>query len=146
MHQPFGRTQIMTAAMLLGALSATAFADVAPPEIGDPETLETVILDHDWDLTRRIMWDYVGIVRSEERLNIARERVVQIERTVERLYSEYGISADMVELRNIALVSSLVVASAMSRKESRGLHYMIDYPAADPAYQRDTVMLKTSDA
>jgi L-aspartate oxidase len=130
----------------IAALPAQQALDVTPPKVGDPKTLETVILDHDWDLTRRVMWDYVGIVRSEERLNIARERVVQIESTVERLYSEFGISADLVELRNIALVSSLVVASAMSRKESRGLHYMLDYPTADPAYQRDTVMLKTIEA
>ncbi|UCF06785.1 MAG: L-aspartate oxidase [bacterium] len=108
------------------------------PFVGDPKTLETVILDHDWDLTRRVMWDYVGIVRSEERLGIARARIAQIQETVERLYHEYGVSGDMVELRNIALVSGLVVTSALSRKESRGLHYMIDYPNPDPAFERDT--------
>jgi L-aspartate oxidase len=110
------------------------------PRTGDPETLETVILDHDWDLTRRVMWDYVGIVRSEERLHLARSRIGQILETVERLYAEYGVSLDMVELRNIALVSSLVIESAISRKESRGLHYMIEYPAKDPEWERDSII------
>jgi L-aspartate oxidase len=104
--------------------------------------LETVILDHDWDLARRVMWDYVGIVRSVERLALARGRIKQILDTVERLYAAYGATGDMVELRNIALVSSLVVESAMIRKESRGLHYVIDYPESDPAWRRDTVIKK----
>ncbi len=110
------------------------------PRTGDPKTLETVILDHDWDLVRRVMWDYVGIVRSEERLRLARERIGQIRETVERLYAEYGVSLDMVELRNIALVSSLVVQSAIARKESRGLHYMIEYPEKDPEWEKDSII------
>lgn len=110
------------------------------PKIGDSKTLETVILDHDWDLARRVMWDYVGIVRSEERLGIARQRVGQIQDTVERLYREYGISGDLIELRNVAIVSRLVVESALSRKESRGLHYMKEYPESDPAWEKNTLM------
>jgi L-aspartate oxidase len=109
-------------------------------EPGDQEMLETVILDHDWDLARRVMWDYVGIVRSDERLHIARQRIGQIRETVERLCTEYGISADMVELRNIALVSELVVESALIRKESRGLHYNIDWPEMDPEWAHGTVL------
>lgn len=112
------------------------------PRVGDPRELETVILDHDWDLARRIMWDYVGIVRSEERLHLARERIGQIGRTVERLYEEYGASIDMVELRNIVLVSGLVVQSALARKESRGLHYMTEYPDKDPAWEHDSILRK----
>ncbi len=108
--------------------------------VGDPRELETVILDHDWDITRRVMWDYVGIVRSEERLHLARERIRQIQKTVDRLYGEYGVSADLVELRNIALVSGLVVVSALKRKESRGLHYMLEYPRPDPAYEKETIL------
>jgi L-aspartate oxidase len=119
-------------------------ADSDVPRIGDPQTLETVILDHDWDQTRRVMWDYVGIVRSENRLHIARERIDQIRKTVERLYEEYGVSVDMVELRNIALVSGLVVDSALSRKESRGLHYMIEYPEKDPSWERDSIVSRAS--
>jgi L-aspartate oxidase len=115
-------------------------AETAVPRIGDPRTLETVILDHDWDQARRVMWDYVGIVRSEERLHLARERIDQIGKTVERLYAEYGVSVDMVELRNIAQVSSLVVDAALARKESRGLHYMVEYPRKDPNWERDSIV------
>lgn len=110
------------------------------PSLGDPLELESVILDHDWDITRRIMWDYVGIVRSEERLGIARDRIRQVGETVERLYDDYGVSGDLVELRNIALVSSLVVDSALSRKESRGLHFMADHPGQKPEFERSTVL------
>jgi len=110
------------------------------PKSADPVVLETVILDHDWDLARRVMWDYVGIVRSDERLQLARERIGQIGRTVGMLFAEYGISSDMVELRNIAVVSSLVVESASRRKESRGLHYNMDWPDRDPAFERGTIL------
>lgn len=116
--------------------------DAGLSAVKDLRVLETVILDHDWDLTRRVMWDYVGIVRSVNRLGIARDRLRQILATVERIYAEYGVSADMVELRNIALVSSLVVESAIARRESRGLHYVLEYPEPNPAFQRDTVIRK----
>lgn len=107
---------------------------------GKPGELETVIIDHDWDLARRVMWDYVGIVRSDERLGIARNRMNQIRETVDRLYIEYGVSADMVELRNIALVSGLIIESAIMRKESRGLHFNADHPETDPEWKKDTVL------
>jgi L-aspartate oxidase len=129
-----------------GGRSGRSRADLPFPETRDPKGLETVILDHDWDLARRVMWDYVGIVRSRERLGLARERIGQILETAERLYAEHGASADLVELRNIALVSSLVVASAIMRRESRGLHYVIDYPEPDPAWERDTVIRKSAAA
>jgi L-aspartate oxidase len=110
------------------------------PELGDEHRIQTVILDHDWDLVRRIMWDYVGIVRSDERLNIARNRVWQIRETINKIYARYGISVDIVELRNVALVSSLVVYSAILRKESRGLHYNSDYPYTNPEWKKDTIL------
>ncbi len=110
------------------------------PELGDISLRETVILDHDWDLARRVMWDYVGIVRTDERLGIARKRIWQIRETVNRIYSRYGVSVDMVELRNVVLVSSLVVHSAILRKESRGLHFNADYPYSNPAWKMDTLI------
>jgi L-aspartate oxidase len=110
------------------------------PRPGDPEKIETVILDHDWDLARRVMWDYVGIVRNNERLSIARRRIGQIRENVDRIYGRYGISVDMVELRNLTLVCSLVIHSAALRKESRGLHYNTDYPYKNPLWQRDTLL------
>ena len=115
------------------------------PVPADPKELETVILDHDWDLARRVMWDYVGIVRSDERLQLARQRIGQIGQTVNMLFDEYGISSDMVELRNIALVSSLVVESASLRKESRGLHYNMDWPETDPSAGHGTVLRRDAD-
>jgi L-aspartate oxidase len=111
-----------------------------PPVIGDPRAVESVILDHDWDLARRVMWDYVGIVRSDERLALARTRMNQIRETVSGLVAEHGLSFDIIELRNIALVSGLVIESALSRKESRGLHYNVDHPETDPALQKDTIL------
>ncbi len=114
--------------------------ELAVPGAPPSGSFETVILDHDWDLARRVMWDYVGIVRSRERLGLARDRMRQILDTAERLWTAYGVSADLVELRNIALVSSLVVESAIARTESRGLHYVIDYPERDPTLERDTII------
>ena len=110
------------------------------PSPGDPDRIETVILDHDWDLARRVMWDYVGIVRNDERLNIARKRISQIRENVNRIYGRYGISVDMVELRNLALVCSMVIHSANLRKESRGLHYNTDYPYKNPVWRKDTIL------
>jgi L-aspartate oxidase len=112
------------------------------PVAADPRVLETVILDHDWDLARRVMWDYVGIVRSDERLQLARQRIGQLSETVRMLFDEYGISRDMVELRNIVMVSSLVIESASRRKESRGLHYNMDWPDRDPSMERGTVLVR----
>lgn len=114
----------------------------AAPEPGDATALETVIIDHDWDLARRVMWDYVGIVRSDERLLIARQRIGQIRQTSMRLIREHGISPDLAELRNIALVSELVVESASQRKESRGLHFNADWPHTDPDWERGTIIRK----
>jgi L-aspartate oxidase len=127
---------------LAGDVSAVDFepqeGDV--PVAADPRLLETVIVDHDWDLARRVMWDYVGIVRSDERLQLARKRIAQIRETIGMLFGEYGISSDMVELRNIALVSSLVVKAASMRKESRGLHYNLDWPEKDSDWERSTLL------
>ncbi len=101
---------------------------------------ETVVLEHDWDLVRRIMMDYVGIVRSDERLLLARERIRHVRDTVESFYWRYRICSDLIELRNIALVAQLIIMSALARKESRGLHYNLDYPKIDPLWLRPTIL------
>jgi len=93
---------------------------------------ETVVLDHDWDLVRRIMMDYVGIVRSDERLVLARDRLRHVRETVERFYWKYRICSELIELRNIAMVAELIVRSALRRKESRGLHFNLDHPETHP--------------
>ncbi len=102
-----------------------------------------MILDHDWDECRRLMWDYVGIVRSDRRLEIALQRILQIRKTVEDLYWKCRLTQDLLELRNIVLVGELIIRCANQRKESRGLHYTESYPRTDDRYLRDTVIEKT---
>ncbi|MEJ2721524.1 MAG: L-aspartate oxidase [bacterium] len=103
--------------------------------------LDSVIVDHDWDVARRIMWDYVGIVRSDHRLRIALNRMSQLKETVEALYWKYHLTLDLLELRNIVQVGELIIRSALMRKESRGLHYTETYPERDDeTWRKDTVL------
>ncbi|MEN8200157.1 MAG: L-aspartate oxidase [Thermodesulfobacteriota bacterium] len=88
---------------------------------------EEILINHNWDAIRRVMWNYVGIVRSMRRLDLAKTRMEAIYEEIDRHYRDYLITPNMVELRNIALISMLIIQSAMQRKESRGLHYMIDF-------------------
>ncbi len=90
---------------------------------------QVMVLEHDWDLVRRIMWDYVGIVRDKDRLEIARNRLRSIRQTVEIEFRNSLIGPEILELRNIALLAELIVLCALDRKESRGLHYSLNYPA-----------------
>ncbi|MDY0108896.1 MAG: L-aspartate oxidase [Candidatus Krumholzibacteria bacterium] len=99
-----------------------------------------VILEHDWDSVRRVMWDYVGIVRDRERLDVALSRLRGIRRTVEVEYATALVTPELVELRNIALLGELIVLCARARRESRGLHYTTDYPAKAPGAARDTLI------
>lgn len=111
-------------------------------EEGTEDLRESVIIEHDWDEARRIMWDYVGIVRSDQRLNIAQQRMNALRKTVLALYWKSRLTQDLLELRNIVLVGKLIIDSALSRKESRGLHYTETYPGKnDELYKRDTVLV-----
>lgn len=89
---------------------------------------EKVVLSHIWQEVRLIMWNFVGIVRSNKRLNSARLRLIQIEKEIRDYYFSYTITEDLIELRNLVQTAQIIVDSAASRKESRGLHFNIDYP------------------
>ncbi len=91
-------------------------------------SLETVEISHNWDELRRVMSDYVGIVRSNKRLKLARKRIDNLKQEINEFYSHHDVSNDLLELRNLVTVADLIVRSAMRRRESRGLHYTLDYP------------------
>lgn len=125
---------------------------VNPPDWIYPEESnadEMIVISHMWDEIRRLMWNYVGIVRSNRRLERAAHRLTNILSEVRDYYSNFKLHSDILELRNIALVADLTVKCALARKESRGIHYNLDYPVADwsesdesKGLARDTILFR----
>ncbi|HYZ90664.1 MAG TPA: FAD-binding protein, partial [Myxococcales bacterium] len=137
----FGYRASRRAAELLTVRSPNvAVPDWNPGRAVAPE--EGVIVKQNWDEIRALMWNYVGIVRTDKRLTRAQRRLDNLVDEIQEYYWGYLVTRDIIELRNVADVARLIVACAQERKESRGLHYTLSWPGADPSWLRDTVFVR----
>ena len=124
-------------------ISKQQFTKLPPWSSGKAERIEECILiTHNWDQIRRLMWNYVGIVRSKKRLALVQERLAPILKEVNQHYHDFLLTADLIELRNIALIAELIVTCATIRNESRGLHYLADYPETNDDEWKNYIVLQ----
>ena len=115
---------------IAGRIASTDLVDNIRPwdESQVTDSDDEVLVSHDWDEIRRFMWDFVGIVRTTARLERAERRIRLLRDEIRDYYIRHRVTNDNLELRNLALVAELIISSALQRKESRGLHYTLDYP------------------
>jgi len=131
------------AGRLRGTRPVPAAAVPAWDDSGTHDAEEWILLSHNLEEIQRVMWDYVGIVRSTLRLRRAQRRVRLLEAEIEDFYKRTRITPELLDLRNVVTTARLIVQSALRRRESRGLHYTTDFPRADDRrWRRDTVLRK----
>ncbi|MBI3444888.1 MAG: L-aspartate oxidase [Magnetospirillum sp.] len=141
-----GANRMASNSLLECLVLGSAAADDITAKIGEPvstfaiapwdetwvtDSDEEVVVAHNWDELRRFMWDYVGIVRSTKRLERARHRVKLLRDEIDEYYGSFRVTSDLLELRNLSMVADLIIRSALARRESRGLHFTIDFPSPD---------------
>ncbi|MDR1676870.1 MAG: L-aspartate oxidase [Deltaproteobacteria bacterium] len=145
---------LLEALVMADRASKAAIAEIAQrpePESGDispwpdgkvgPVSSEAVVISHSWDEIRRFMWNYVGLVRSDQRLAMAAKRLEMVKSEIDDFFRNFEVNADLIEVRNISVVADLIIRCATLRKESRGLHYSLSWPNRDDEhFLKDTIL------